>query len=162
MARADRAHTTILGLLTAAGISFAIMQTLVIPAVPFFEREFQTAAGSATWLVSGFLLSSSVLTPIIAKLGDAHGKKRVLVASLAIFGAGSLLAACANSLTWLVACRVVQGAGAAVFPLAFGITRDEFPPQRVGVAIGTVSSVFGAGGALGLIFSGVILDRLDW
>jgi EmrB/QacA subfamily drug resistance transporter len=155
-------HWITLALLTTAGIAFALMQTLVVPALPFFQREFDTSASLVTWIATGFLLSSSVLTPIIGKLGDAHGKKRMLVVSLAIFGLASLGAALAWNLASLVFFRIVQGAGAAVFPLSFGIIRDEFPAEKVGVGIGTVSSVFGAGGGIGLVLSGVILEHLEW
>jgi len=151
-----------LGLLTVAGVSFALMQTLVVPALPFFQREFHTSASWVTWIATGFLLSSSVLTPILGKLGDSHGKKKMLVISLAIFGLASLAAAAAWSLASLVFFRVLQGAGAAVFPLSFGIIRDEFPPEKIGVGIGTVSSVFGAGGGIGLVLSGVIIEHLSW
>jgi MFS family permease len=106
-----RRHWITLTLLTVAGISFAVMQTLVIPALPFFRREFGTSQADTTWLVTGFLLSSSVLTPLLGKLGDQFGKKRLLVVSLAVFGLGSLAAAAGDSLGWLVACRVLQGTG---------------------------------------------------
>jgi EmrB/QacA subfamily drug resistance transporter len=155
-------HAVVLGLLTGAGIALALMQTLVIPALPVLQRELGTSPGRATWLVTSFLVSSSVLTPIIGKLGDAHGKKRMLVLTLAVFGLASLGAACAWSLESLVAFRALQGVGAAIFPLSFGIIRDEFPPAKVGVAIGTVSSVFGIGGGVGLVFSGLIVERLGW
>jgi EmrB/QacA subfamily drug resistance transporter len=155
-------HWVTLALLTTAGIAFALMQTLVVPALPFFQREFDTSASLATWIATGFLLSSSVLTPILGKLGDAHGKAKLLVISLVIFGLASLGAALAWNLGSLVFFRIVQGTGAAVFPLSFGIIRDEFPPEKVGVGIGTVSSVFGAGGGIGLVLSGVILEHLDW
>lgn len=151
-----------LALLTTAGIALALMQTLVIPALPFFRREFDASAGEVTWLVTSFLVSSSVLTPIVGKLGDAHGKKRLLVATLALFGLASLGAAGAWNVASLVAFRTLQGVGAAVFPLAFGIIRDEFPREKVGVAIGTVSSVFGIGGGVGLVLSGVIVEQLSW
>ena len=151
-----------LALLTVAGVSFAVMQTLVIPALPFFAREFHASATSVTWIATGFLLSSSVLTPILGKLGDAYGKKRMLVISLGIFGLASLGAAAAWSLASLVVFRVIQGAGAAVFPLSFGIIRDEFPPEKIGLGIGTVSSVFGVGGGVGLVLSGVIIEHLTW
>jgi MFS family permease len=157
-----RRQWTTLTLLTAACVAFAVMQTLVIPALPFFRREFGTSQADTTWLVTGFLLSSSVLTPLLGKLGDMYGKKRLLVAALAVFGGGSLAAALGDSLAWLVACRVVQGAGAAVFPLSFGIIRDEFPRERVGIAIGLVSSAFGMGGGIGLVGSGFVLDQLSW
>src|ERR671910_677902 len=138
------------------------MQTLVVPALPFFQREFDTTASWATWIATGFLLSSSVLTPILGKLGDSYGKKRMLVISLGIFGLASLGAAAAWSLESLVFFRVIQGVGAAVFPLSFGIIRDEFPPEKIGLGVGTVSSVFGAGGGVGLVLSGVILEHLTW
>lgn len=157
-----QSYRVTLALLTVAGISFAVMQTLVVPALPFFQREFDTSAAWVTWIATGFLLSSSVLTPILGKLGDAYGKKRMLVMSLGIFGLASLGAAAAWSLSSLVFWRVLQGAGAAVFPLSFGIIRDEFPPEKVGMGIGTVSSVFGAGGGIGLVLSGVIIEHLTW
>ncbi len=157
-----KSHNATLALLTVAGISFALMQTLVVPALPFFQREFETSPEWTTWLVTSFLVSSSVLTPIIGKLGDAHGKKRMLVISLATFGFASLGAALAPNIGTLIAFRALQGAGAAIFPLSFGIIRDEFPPHKVGVAIGTVSSVFGVGGGVGLVLSGVIVEHLNW
>jgi EmrB/QacA subfamily drug resistance transporter len=157
-----RHYGVTLALLTVAGISFAVMQTLVVPALPFFQREFDTTAAWATWIATGFLLSSSVLTPILGKLGDSYGKKRMLVISLGIFGLASLGAAAAWNLPSLIVFRVVQGAGAAVFPLSFGIIRDEFPPEKIGLGIGTVSSVFGVGGGVGLVLSGVIIEHLTW
>jgi EmrB/QacA subfamily drug resistance transporter len=159
----ERQHYGItLALLTVAGISFAVMQTLVVPALPFFQREFHTSAAWVTWIATGFLLSSSVLTPILGKLGDSYGKKRMLVIALGIFGLASLGAAAAWDLPSLVFFRVVQGFGAAVFPLSFGIIRDEFPPDKIGLGVGTVSSVFGVGGGVGLVASGVIIEHLTW
>ena len=160
---APRQHYGVtLAVLTVAGVSFAVMQTLVVPALPFFQREFDTSAAWVTWIATGFLLSSSVLTPILGKLGDSHGKKKMLVISLGIFGLASLAAAAAWSLASLIFFRVLQGAGAAVFPLSFGIIRDEFPPERIGLGIGTISSVFGVGGGIGLVMSGVIIEHLSW
>jgi len=161
-AESRRHYGVTLALLTVAGISFAVMQTLVVPALPFFQREFDTTASWATWIATGFLLSSSVLTPILGKLGDSYGKKRMLVISLGIFGLASLGAAAAWNLPSLIFFRVLQGAGAAVFPLSFGIIRDEFPPEKIGLGIGTVSSVFGVGGGVGLVLSGVIIEHLTW
>ncbi len=103
-----------------------------------------------------------MLTPLLGKLGDMYGKKRLLVVCLTIFGLGSFGAAAGDSLGWLVACRVLQGTGAATFPLAFGIIRDEFPPEKIGLAIGVMSSVFGMGGGLGLVGSGFVLEGLNW
>jgi MFS family permease len=102
-----------------------------------------------------------VLTPILGKLGDRFGKERLLVVSLLIFLLGCIGCALAPEIWTLIAFRIVSGAAGAVFPLSFGIIRDEFPPDRMKVGIG-LSAVFGVGGGLGLVLSGVIIDHLSW
>src|SRR5207253_2048528 len=99
---------------------------------------------------------------ILGKLGDQYGKERLLVVSLGIFLLGSIAAAAAPGIWTLIAARAVQGAGGAIFPLSFAIIRDEFPRERVGVAVGVVSSVFAVGGGFGLVLSGLIVDHLSW
>jgi EmrB/QacA subfamily drug resistance transporter len=155
-------HNVTLAVLTLAGIAFALQQTMIIPALPSLQREFHTTTGWVTWLLTGFLLSASVFTPLLGKLGDQYGKERLLLISLGIFFAGSAAAIFAPNIWVLIVCRIVQGAGGAVFPLSFSIIKDEFPPEKIGVAVGVVSAVFGVGGGLGLVLSGLILDNLSW
>jgi EmrB/QacA subfamily drug resistance transporter len=158
-----RQHQTItLAALTAAGMAYAIQQTLVIPALPALQRDLHTSYTWVTWVLTGFLLSSSALTPLLGRLGDQHGKERLLVISLAIFLAGTIGAACAWNIGSLIGFRVLQGTGGAVFPLSFAIIADEFPRERVGLAMGLVSAVLGAGGGLALVASGLIVDHLSW
>src|SRR5213078_1645761 len=109
-----------------------------------------------------FLLVASVATPLLGKLGDQYGKERLLVISLAVFLAGSIAAACAWNIWVLIGARAIQGASGAIFPLSFGIIRDEFPREKLGVAIGLVSAVFGVGGGLGIVLSGLIVDNVSW
>ncbi|HEU4942331.1 MAG TPA: MFS transporter [Gaiellaceae bacterium] len=151
-----------LAILILAGISIALQQTMVVPALPALQREFDTTTAWVTWLLTGFLLSASVATPLLGRLGDQYGKERLLLISLLIFFAGSVAAIFAPNIAVLIACRVLQGAGAAVFPLSFAIIKDEFPAEKVGVAVGAVSAVFAVGGGLGLVLSGVIMDSLSW
>lgn len=151
-----------LAILILAGISIALQQTMVVPALPALQREFDTTTAWATWLLTGFLLSASVMTPLLGRLGDQYGKERLLLISLLIFFVGSVMAIFAPNIAVLIGCRVLQGAGAAVFPLSFAIIKDEFPPEKVGVAVGAVSAVFAVGGGLGLVLSGVIIDSLSW
>jgi EmrB/QacA subfamily drug resistance transporter len=158
-----RQHYNItLAALVVAGIAFALQQTLVIPALPALQRDLNTSTAWATWLLTAFLLSASVLTPLLGKLGDQYGKERLLVISLGIFLLGSVLGIFAWNIASLIACRVIQGAGGAVFPLSFAIINDEFPAERRGTAIGIVSSVFAVGGSVGLVLSGVIVDYASW
>jgi EmrB/QacA subfamily drug resistance transporter len=151
-----------LAVLTVAASAFAVQQTLVFPALPTLQRELGVSAVWATWVLTVFLLSASVLTPILGKLGDQYGKERLLVISLSLFLAGSIGAAVAPGIATLILFRAVAGAGGAVFPLSFGIIRDEFPPERVKVGIGLLSAVFGVGGGIGIVASGVIVDHLSW
>ena len=158
-----RAGVVLAALLTA-GIAFAVLQTAVAPALPAIGRELETSLSAVTWVLTGFLLSASVATPIVGKLGDVHGKARVLTAVLTVFGLGSILCALAPSIEVLIAGRLIQGVAGGVFPLSFGIIRDTFPPARVATAIGSISAVFGIGGGLGLVVSGLIVDNahIDW
>ena len=150
--------TAILVVLLAAGVSFALTQTIVLPALSVLGQEYGASATATSWVVTGFLLSASVSTPIIGKLGDVHGKGRVLTVVLALFALGGTVNALAGSIELVIAGRVLQGVAGGVFPLAFGIIRDTFPRERVPGAISLVSSVFGVGAGIGLPLSGVVVD----
>jgi EmrB/QacA subfamily drug resistance transporter len=147
--------------LAGAGMAYALAQTMVIPALPELQRDLHADPTDATWLLTVFLLTSSVATPLIGRLGDMHGKERWLLISLAVFGAGSVVAALGSSLSVLIAGRAIQGAGGAIFPLAIGIIRDEFPPDQVATGIGTISATFGIGGGVGLVVAGILVDQFD-
>ena len=151
-----------LAILTMAGTAFALQQTMVFPALTTFQHEFETTPAWATWVLTAFLLTASVATPLLGKLGDQYGKERMLVVALSIFLLGTIGGAFAWDIGSLIAFRAVAGAGGAVFPLSFGIIRDEFPPEKVKVGIGLLSAVFGVGGGLGIVLSGLIVDNLSW
>jgi EmrB/QacA subfamily drug resistance transporter len=155
-------HGLTLLVLAIAGLSFALLQTMVAPALPAIQHEYGASTTSVTWVLTIYLLTASIFTPILGRLGDMFGKERVLVVVLLVLGAGTLISALSTSLAVLIAGRAVQGAGGAIFPLAFGIIRDEFPREKVGSGIGLISATFGVGGGLGLVLSGVIVDHLDY
>jgi len=160
---AGRQHYNItLAILTMAGTAFALQQTMVFPALPVFQREFDTTRAWATWVLTIFLLSASVATPLLGKLGDQHGKERMLVIAMSLFLIGTIGGAFSWSIGSLIASRAIAGAGGAVFPLSFGIIRDEFPPEKMKVGIGLLSAVFGIGGGFGIVLSGLIVDHLSW
>jgi EmrB/QacA subfamily drug resistance transporter len=159
----ERQHYNVtLAILTIAGTAFALQQTMVFPALPVFQRELDTSQAWATWVLTVFLLSASVATPLLGKLGDQYGKERMLLVSMTLFLVGTIGGAFAWDIGSLIASRAVAGAGGAVFPLSFGIIRDEFPPEKMKVGIGLLSAVFGIGGGFGIVLSGVIVDHLSW
>jgi MFS family permease len=155
-------YNVTLGILTLATSAFSLMQTMVVPALPVLQRDLHTSTTWATWVLTIFLLVASVATPVVGKLGDQYGKERLLTISLAIFFVGCVGAAAAWNVASLISFRAVQGVGGAVFPLSFAIIRDEFPREKLGVAIGLVSAVFGIGGGFGIVLCGVIVDNFSW
>ena len=151
-----------LAVLAVAGLSFALLQTMVAPALPAIQHEYGASTPAVTWVLTIYLLTASIFTPMLGRLGDMFGKERLLVIVLLVLGAGTLIAALSTSLPMLIAGRAVQGAGGAIFPLSFGIIRDEFPREKVGSGIGLISATFGVGGGAGLVLSGVIVDHLHY
>ncbi|GAA4167906.1 MFS transporter [Gryllotalpicola koreensis] len=148
--------------LLLAVLSFSLLQTLIVPALPALEHDLNADAGAASWLISAFLVASSVGTVVLGRLGDMFGRKRLLLVSLGILALGSLLAALSGSLGVLIAARAVQGLGAGTFPLAFGLVRELFARERVPVVIGTISAVFGIGFGVGLVVPGPLIDAFGW
>jgi EmrB/QacA subfamily drug resistance transporter len=155
-------HNVTLAVLVAAGVSYALMQSLVLPALPEIQRELHASQTEISWMLTAYLLSASVATPIVGRLGDMYGKQRLLVIVLAILSFGTLMSAVADSIGPMIAGRVVQGAGGGIFPLAFGIIRDEFPRERVSHGIGLMSSLLGIGGGLGVVLAGPIVQHLSF
>jgi EmrB/QacA subfamily drug resistance transporter len=155
-------HGLTLAVLAVAGLSFALLQTMVAPALPAIQDEYGASTPAVTWVLTIYLLTASIFTPVLGRLGDMFGKERLLVIVLLVLGAGTLIAALSTSLPMLIAGRAVQGAGGAIFPLSFGIIRDEFPREKVGSGIGLISATFGVGGGAGLVLSGVIVDHLHY
>src|SRR4051794_39183155 len=153
---------TILAVLSLGGISYALLQSLVVPALPQIQASLHTSESAVGWILTAFLLSASVATPIIGRLGDIYGKERLLLIVLAMLAFGTLVSAVASSLWLMILGRVIQGAGAGIFPLAFSIIRDELPSERVPGAIGLVSSLLGVGGGAGVVFAGVVIDNLSY
>ena len=145
-----------------AGFIYAVMQSAVLPALPSFQRSLHTSVDGAGWILITYLLSASVATPIIGRLGDMHGKHRLLVATLVGMCAGTLLAAVSHSIALLYLARVIQGVSGGIVPLSFGIVRDEIPRARVATSIGIVSSMLGVGGGAGIVLGALVLEHAAW
>ena len=159
----DRQHHSLtLAILSLSALAFALLQTMVAPALPAIQHELHASPTAVSWVLTVYLLTASVATPILGRLGDIFGKERMLVIVLITFAAGLLISALSHSLPLLIAGRAVQGAAGAVFPLAIGIIRDEFPREKVATGIGLISATFGIGGGAGLVLSGFLVDHLSY
>ncbi|MCW2925304.1 MAG: major facilitator superfamily 1 [Thermoleophilia bacterium] len=158
-----RQHYNITFALVALGaLTYTLLQAMLVPALPVLQEELHTDQANVSWIFTSFLLSASIATPVLGRLGDMFGKRRMLIIVFCAVVVGSFVAALATNLPVMIAARVVQGLGAAVFPLAFGIIRDEFPSERVPGAIGGISAILGVGSGLGIVLAGPIIDHLSW
>lgn len=158
-----RAHHQVTFTVLTAGVgAYALLQSLVTPVLPTIQADLHTSQDTVTWVLTAYLLSASVFTPIMGRVGDVIGKERVFVATLVALGLGSLLAALAGNITLLITARAVQGIGGGVLPLAFGIVRDEFPKEKVSGAVGLLASLTAVGGGFGIVLAGPIVNALGY
>jgi len=152
----------VVAVLAFCGVVVALMQTLVVPLLPTLPHLLDTSASNAPWVVTATLLSGAVCTPVMGRLGDMFGKRRILVISLALMVAGSVLCALSDSLLPMVIGRFLQGASFGVIPLGISIMRDELPTAKLGSSIALMSATLGIGGAIGLPVAALIAQNADW
>jgi EmrB/QacA subfamily drug resistance transporter len=148
--------------LLLAGGAFSLLQSMVAPALPELQTALDTSPTGVSWILTAYLLTASVATPIAGRLGDMFGKERVLVVVLILLAVGTVISALSTSIGPMLAGRAVQGIGGAVFPLGIGIVRDEFPGARVATGIALISATFAVGGGIGIVMAGPIVDHLGY
>lgn len=149
-------------ILAFSGITVSLMQTLVIPLMPRLPGLLGASSADTAWTVTATLLAAAVITPVIGRLGDMYGKRRMLLLSLALLVSGAVVVALSDSLAPMLVGRVLQGLAGGVIPLGISIMRDELPPERLGSATATMSSSLGVGSALGLPTAAFIGDHAHW
>jgi EmrB/QacA subfamily drug resistance transporter len=163
MAASRPGHPPVTFAVLALGVSaFALLQSLVIPVLTTIQHDLHTSQSTVTWVLTAYLLSASIMTPILGRVGDMFGKKRVFVGTLLALAAGSLMAALAPSIGIMIVARVIQGFAGGMLPVAFGIIRDEFPSERVPGAVGVVAALAAVGAGLGIVIAGPIVSALDY
>lgn len=150
------------GVLAFCGVVVAVMQTIVVPLLPHIPELTGATPTAASWLVTVTLLTGAVFTPVLGRVGDMYGKRRVLVASLGVLVVGSVLCAVSSHIGVLITGRALQGAAIAVVPLGISILRDELPPERVLSAVALMSSTLGIGAAIGLPVAALVVENFDW
>ncbi len=159
----DKANDRVTFWVLVLGVTaYSLLQSLVIPALKTIRLDLHTSQNTVTWVVTAYLLSASIFTPIMGRIGDVIGKERMLVVTLAGLTLGSIVAALAHSIAILIIGRAIQGIGGGLLPLSFGIIRDEFPPTRVASAIGVIAAMTAVGGGVGLVVAGPIITHLDY
>jgi EmrB/QacA subfamily drug resistance transporter len=152
----------VVAVLALAGIVVSLMQTLVIPIVPELPRLLGASPSNTAWAVTATLLAAAVATPVVGRLGDMFGKRRMLLVSIVLLVSGSVVCALADSLIPMIIGRALQGLSAAVVPLGISVMRDALPSERLAGSTALMSASLGVGGALGLPSAAFIADNFDW
>ncbi|NOJ30425.1 MAG: MFS transporter [Nitrososphaeraceae archaeon] len=151
-----------LAILSSLALITMYGETMIIPAIPDLISDFQIAYNSSSWILTAYLISGAIATPIAGKLSDIYGKKKILVIILGTYIFGTLIGGISSNFIMLVAARIIQGIGMSMFPIAFGIIRDKFPESKLAIGQGIFSSIFAGGAVIGLAVGGTIIEAFSW
>lgn len=140
----------------------ALDQTVVGTAMPRIVTDLH-GNGLYTWVVTAYLLTSTITVPIYGKLSDVYGRKMLLLVGICLFLAGSWLSGLSRDMTFLIFFRAIQGLGAgALFPIALAIIGDLFTPRERGRYQGLFGAVFGLSFIIGPFIGGWFTDNISW
>src|SRR5215210_3778280 len=151
-----------LAILSLIGLIIVYGETMIIPAIPDLVKDFNISYNTTAWILTAFLIAGAVATPIVGKLSDIYGKKRILLLVMIIYTAGTSLGIISNDISTMIIVRTIQGIGMSVFPIAFTIIREKFPENKLSIAQGILTSIFAAGGVIGLSLGATTIEYFGW
>lgn len=145
-----------------AALVVSLSQTILIPVLGTLPEKLDTSVSNVQWLLTATLLVGAVAVPLMGRLGDMFGKRRLLLLSVGALVVGSVLTAVTSNVALLIAGRAIQGLSAAAIPLGISLLSSLVPRDRSGTAIATVSAMLGVGGALGLPLAAFVAQNADF
>ncbi len=151
-----------LAILSSIATMVMYAETMLIPALPDLIKDFAISYSTSSWILTIYLIAGAVMTPISGKLSDIYGGKKILLIIMLIYAAGVAAGGFANNIYYMLIVRGVQGIGISMFPIAFGIIRDQFPRNKLAVGQGIISSMFATGAVLGLLVGASIIQNYGW
>jgi MFS family permease len=149
-------------ILSCLGLIVMFDETMILPAIPDFIRDFNISYSTSSWLLSAYIIAAAVMTPIGGKLSDIYGKKKILLIVMAIYAVGILAGRFATNIEFMLVARVAQGVGMAMFPIAFGIIREVLPEKKLAIGQTIFSSTFSGGAVVGLVGGAAIIQNFGW
>jgi MFS family permease len=137
-------------------------ETMLLPAIPDIIRDFKISYNTSSWILTAYLISAAVMTPIGGKLSDMYGRKKIVITIMVVYIIGITLGGFANNIYFLIVTRIIQGMGVSMFPVAFSIIRDKFPPEKLAIGVGIFSAMYAGGSVVGLSVGGGIINNFGW
>jgi len=158
----DRSAWLVVGTLSCLGLITMYAETMVLPAIPAFIEDFGISYNTSSWILSSYIIAGAVATPIVGKLSDVYGRKKILLIVMSVYSVGILAAGFADSLPSMLAARAAQGIGISMFPIAFGIIREVLPEKKLAVGQSIFTATFPAGATIGLLVGANIIQNYGW
>lgn len=149
-------------ILSCLGLIVMFDETMILPAIPDFIRDFDISYSTSSWLLSAYIIAAAVMTPIGGRLSDIYGKKKLLLIVMAVYVLGVLGGRFATNIEFMLAARAAQGVGMAMFPIAFGIIREVLPEKRLAIGQTIFSSTFSGGAVVGLVGGAALIQNFGW
>ena len=151
-----------LAILSLIGLIIVYGETMIIPAIPDLVKDFNIPYNTTAWILTAYLIAGAVATPIVGKLSDIYGKKKILLIVMFIYTIGTSFGIISNDISTMIIARTIQGIGMSVFPIAFTIIREKFPENKLSIAQGILTSLFAAGGVIGLSLGATTIEYFGW
>src|ERR687898_1072250 len=151
-----------LAILSCIATMVMYAETMLIPAIPDLIRDFHVSYSMSSWILTSYLIAGAVMTPIAGKLSDIYGRKKILLIIMVIYAIGVSIAGFASDVYFMIFARAIQGIGMSMFPIAFGMIRDQFPREKISIGQGVITSMFASGAVLGLTVGGIIVQDYGW
>jgi MFS family permease len=137
-------------------------ETMLIPAIPILVKDFKIPYNTSSWILTAYLIAGAVMTPIIGKLSDIYGKKKILMLVMVIYSIGTFSGGISANIFMMIVSRIIQGIGLAMFPVAFAIIREKFPEEKLAIGQGIFTAVFAGGAVVGLGLGATIIEYFSW
>src|SRR6476659_6596401 len=152
----------VLAILSSIATMIMYGETMLVPAIPTLIKDFNISYSTSSWILTIYLLTGAVMTPIAGKLSDIYGKKRVLLVIMIIYAVGVPIAGFSTNISTMMIARGLQGVGISMFPIAFSIVRDRFPREKMAIGQGIITSMFAGGAVIGLSVGGFLIQNYGW
>src|SRR5688572_5500823 len=151
-----------LAILSCIATMVMYAETMLIPAIPDLINDFRVSYSTSSWILTSYLIAGAVMTPIAGKLSDIYGRKKILLVIMVIYAIGVSMAGFASDIYSMIFARIIQGIGMSMFPIAFGMIRDQFPREKISIGQGVITSMFASGAVIGLTVGAIIVQDYGW